>query len=124
MPGPLAGVRVIELAGLGPVPFTAMMLADHGAEVIRVDRPGAAFDAQDPLLRSRRSVLLDIKSKADCDSLLELVATTDALIEGFRPGVLERLGLGPDLLLARNPRLVIGRMPQGGEVVFVAVGVA
>lgn len=115
MSGPLAGVRIVELAGLGPAPFCAMMLADHGAEVIRVERPGAQRDAADPLLRSRKSVVLDLKSATDCDRLRRLVSDVDGLIEGFRPGVAERLGLGPDSLLADNPRLVYGRMTGWGQ---------
>ncbi len=110
MAGPLAGLRIIELAGIGPGPFAAMMLADHGAEVIRVDRPGARIDARDPLLRSRRLVQLDLKSAEGKAAVRDLCKTADGLIEGFRPGVTERLGLGPDVLLADNPRLVYGRM--------------
>ncbi len=113
--GPLAGIRVVELAGIGPGPFAAMMLADHGAEVIRIDRPGTAHDPADPLLRSRKSVVLDLKSADDHDRLRAVVRDADGLIEGFRPGVMERLGLGPDVLLADNPNLVFGRMTGWGQ---------
>lgn len=115
MSGPLAGVRIVELGGIGPAPFCAMMLADHGAEVIRVERPGARQDPTDPLLRSRKSVELDLKSEYDRDRLRALLGGVDGLIEGFRPGVAERLALGPDVLLADNPRLVYGRMTGWGQ---------
>lgn len=113
--GPLKDVRIVELAGLGPAPFAAMMLADHGADVIRVDRPGAWANPHDPLLRSRKSVTLDLKNPGDCDRLRRLVEGCDGLIEGFRPGVMERLGLGPDVLLHDNPNLVYGRMTGWGQ---------
>lgn len=115
MAGPLADVRIIEMGGIGPGPFAAMMLADHGAEVIRVDRPGTPHDPWDPLLRSRTSVVLDLKSADDVATLRALCRTADGLIEGYRPGVMERLGLGPDVLLAENPRLVYGRMTGWGQ---------
>lgn len=115
MAGPLSGLRIIELAGIGPGPFAAMMLADHGAEVIRVDRPGARIDARDPLLRSRRLIGVDLKSPEGKAKVRELVKTADGLIEGFRPGVTERLGLGPEVLLADNPKLVYGRMTGWGQ---------
>ena len=115
MPGPLAGIRIVELAGIGPGPFCGMMLADHGAEVIRIDRPGAAVNPRDPLLRSRTTMQLDLKSPDDIAKLCDLVKTADGLIEGFRPGVIERLGIGPEVLLARNPKLVIGRMTGWGQ---------
>ena len=115
MAGPLAGIRIVELAGIGPGPFAAMMLADHGAEVIRVDRPGAAHHPHDPLLRSRKSIVLDLKDPGDVAALRDLCRNADGLIEGYRPGVMERLGLGPDLLLADNPRLVYGRMTGWGQ---------
>ena len=115
MAGPLAGIRIVEFAGLGPAPFAAMMLADHGAEVIRIDRPGATLDPHDPALRSRRSVTLDIKSPEGAAQARALCRTADGLIEGFRPGVMERLGLGPDGLLADNPKLVYGRMTGWGQ---------
>ncbi len=115
MPGPLAGLRIIELAGIGPGPFAGMMLADHGAEVIRVERPGTRVDARDPLLRSRRTVAVDLKSADGIALLRELVKGADGFFEGFRPGVTERLGLGPDVLLTDNPRLVYGRMTGWGQ---------
>ena len=115
MPGPLAGIRIIELAGIGPGPFCGMMLADHGAEVIRIDRPGTKANPRDPLLRSRTIMQLDLKSVDDIAKLRDLVKIADGLIEGFRPGVTERLGIGPDVLLADNPRLVYGRMTGWGQ---------
>jgi alpha-methylacyl-CoA racemase len=113
--GPLHGLRIVELAGIGPVPFAGMMLADHGAEVIRVERPGAAPNPGDPLLRSRKSVTLDLKSAEGVAELHALCQSADGLIEGFRPGVMERLGLGPDTLLGDNPKLVYGRMTGWGQ---------
>lgn len=113
--GPLAGLRIVELAGIGPGPFAGMMLADHGAEVIRVDRPGARVDAKDPLLRSRTLIGVDLKSADGIAVVRDLCRTADGLIEGFRPGVTERLGLGPDVLLADNPKLVYGRMTGWGQ---------
>src|SRR5262245_7807180 len=120
--GPLAGYRIVEMAGIGPAPFAAMLLADMGAEVIRVDRceaadlglPGreAKFDV---LYRGRRSVAVDVKAEAGRDVVKRLAAKADAIIEGFRPGVMERLGLGPDALLGLNPRLVFGRMTGFGQ---------
>ncbi len=115
MAGPLSGLRIIELAGIGPGPFAGMMLADHGAEVIRIDRPGAHIDKRDPLLRSRRLIAVDLKSAEGKAQVRELVKSADGLIEGFRPGVTERLGLGPDVLLADNPKLVYGRMTGWGQ---------
>jgi alpha-methylacyl-CoA racemase len=119
--GPLAGLKVLELEAIGPAPFCGMLLADLGADVLLVDRPtdpGLGFERQrasDVMLRGRRSVTLDLKSAAGIAAALELIARADALIEGFRPGVLERMGLGPDILLARNARLVIGRMTGWGQ---------
>ena len=113
MAGPLSGVRIIEMAGLGPGPFAGMMLADHGAEVIRVDRPGGAPETV--LGRSRRSIVVDLKSPEGTAILRKLAKTADGLIEGLRPGVMERLGLGPDVLLGDNPRLVYGRMTGWGQ---------
>ena len=123
MPGPLAGYRIIELAGIGPAPFGAMMLADMGAEVIRVDRPDAVASIEgiqpdgswDLLNRGRRSVAIDLKHPDGVATVLSLVARADALLEGFRPGVAERLGVGPEPCLARNPRLVYGRMTGWGQ---------
>ncbi|NWG70375.1 MAG: CoA transferase [Parvularculaceae bacterium] len=115
MAGPLSGVRIIEFAGLGPGPFCAMMLADHGAEVIRIDRKGGGDMLQGPLLRSRKSIVIDIKAPAGASLARELVRSADGLIEGFRPGVMERLGLGPDVLLKDNPKLVYGRMTGWGQ---------
>ncbi len=118
--GPLSGLRVIELQGIGPGPFCAMMLADMGAEVIRVDRrDGRLGLPRDPrfdvLARGRRSLRLDLKHPRGVEALLRLVERADGLIEGYRPGVIERLGLGPDALLRRNPRLVVGRMTGWGQ---------
>jgi alpha-methylacyl-CoA racemase len=115
--GPLAGIRVVELGGIGPGPFAGMLLADQGADVIRVDRPAEAGQASaHPVLhRNRRSVVLDLKHAASINALLRLIDTADALIEGFRPGVAERLGLGPAACLERNPRLVYGRMTGWGQ---------
>jgi alpha-methylacyl-CoA racemase len=118
--GPLSGIKVVEFEGLGPTPFAAMMLADLGADVIRIDRPAAGgAQAGDPsldaLARLRRSIVLDLKSVADRDAALMLVATADALIEGNRPGVMERLGLGPGACHAANPRLVYARMTGWGQ---------
>jgi alpha-methylacyl-CoA racemase len=114
--GPLKGLRVLEFAGIGPGPFCGMVLADLGAEVIRLDRRGAPAPApEDFVLRGRRSLALDLKSPAAVEAALRLVESADALIEGFRPGVMERLGLGPDACLARNPRLAYGRMTGWGQ---------
>ncbi len=118
--GPLAGVKVIEIAGIGPGPFAAMMLADMGADVIRVDRAQAvtgAFDApnKEVLNRGRRSVGIDLKAADGVETLMLMVEQADALIEGFRPGVAERLGIGPDDCHARNPKLVYGRMTGWGQ---------
>ncbi|MFB7939518.1 CaiB/BaiF CoA transferase family protein [Streptomyces sp. NPDC056049] len=117
--GPLAGVRVVELAGIGPGPFAAMLLGDLGADVVRVDRPGGAgigvAPAKDLTNRNKRSVLLDLKSPEGPAAVLDLVERADVLIEGYRPGVAERLGVGPGECLARNPRLVYGRMTGWGQ---------
>lgn len=118
-PGPLSGVRVVELAGIGPGPFAAMHLADLGADVVRVDRPGGAALGIDPAHdlthRNKRSVLVDLKAEGGAETVLDLVARADILIEGYRPGVAERLGIGPEPCLARNPRLVYGRMTGWGQ---------
>ena len=122
--GPLAGVRVLELAGIGPGPFCAMMLADSGASVLRIDRPGPGGDqtglaadrrGRDLMNRGRRSAVLDLKHPRAVDALLRLVETADVLLEGFRPGVTERIGVGPDACLARNPRLIYARMTGWGQ---------
>ncbi len=119
--GPLEGVKVIELAGIGPGPFCGMMLADMGADVLRVDRVRPLKEgkprsqASDVLGRGRRSVAVDLKNPDGVETVLRLVETADVLFEGFRPGVMERLGLGPDICLARNPRLVYGRMTGWGQ---------
>ncbi|MEW2360218.1 CaiB/BaiF CoA-transferase family protein [Spirillospora sp. NPDC029432] len=118
--GPLSGVRVIELAGIGPGPFAAMLLADLGADVIRVDRasaakPGRATGGSDFTNRGKRSIAVDLKSERGKEVVLGLVEKSDILLEGFRPGVTERLGLGPDDCLARNPKLVYGRMTGWGQ---------
>ncbi|QHF95920.1 carnitine dehydratase [Streptomyces sp. NHF165] len=117
--GPLAGVRVVELAGIGPGPFAAMTLADLGADVVRVDRPGGGGLAiphrHDVTNRNKRSVLLDLKQPAGVEAVLALAERADILVEGFRPGVAERLGVGPDACLARNSRLVYGRMTGWGQ---------
>jgi alpha-methylacyl-CoA racemase len=117
--GPLQGMRVIELAGIGPGPFAAMLLADLGAEVIRVERPrgsGSMIPPQlDAVRRSRKSVMLDLRRPAGAGALLQLVEKADVLIEGYRPGVTERLGVGPAECLAHNPRLVYGRITGWGQ---------
>jgi alpha-methylacyl-CoA racemase len=113
--GPLAGYRIVEFAGIGPGPFACMMLADMGAEVVTLDRIGAKKNLKGVAVRGRKVVELDLKDKAAIAQVLDLLASADALIEGFRPGVMERLGLGPDVVLARNPRLVYGRMTGWGQ---------
>ena len=121
LPGPLSGLRVIELAAIGPAPMACMLLADLGADVVRIDRlepSGLGLPIEprfDVNSRSRRSLALDLKHPAGRDVALQLVQTADVLVEGFRPGVLEALGLGPDVCLARNARLVIGRMTGFGQ---------
>ncbi|MFS2126475.1 CaiB/BaiF CoA transferase family protein [Pseudomonas sp. Pseusp97] len=118
MAGPLTGLKVIEMVGLGPAPFCAMLLADMGAEVIRVQRPGQALGERarfDVLARSRRAIALDLRQSEGVETLLQLVEGADALIEGFRPGVMERLGLGPEQCQSRNPKLVYGRMTGWGQ---------
>ncbi|CQR60551.1 CaiB/BaiF CoA transferase family protein [Streptomyces leeuwenhoekii] len=117
--GPLTGVRVVELAGIGPGPFAAMLLADLGADVVRVDRPGGPGLGIDPAHditnRNKRSVVVDLKSSDGPGRVLDLAARADILIEGYRPGVAERLGIGPGPCHARNPRLVYGRMTGWGQ---------
>jgi alpha-methylacyl-CoA racemase len=112
--GALTGLRIVEFGGIGPAPFAGMMLADHGAEVIRVERPGESFPPH-AMARNRRSIAVDLKAGQGIALVRQLCATADGLIEGFRPGVMERLGLGPDVLLADNPRLVYGRMTGWGQ---------
>lgn len=119
--GPLEGLRIVEFAGIGPGPFCGMMLADHGAEVIRIDRASGGrggsqpVSTKDVLARGRRSIALDLKSEEGIALARKLCASADGLIEGFRPGVMERLGLGPDVLLSDNPKLVYGRMTGWGQ---------
>ncbi|MBV9451311.1 MAG: CoA transferase [Streptosporangiaceae bacterium] len=117
--GPLAGLRVVELAGIGPGPFAAMLLADMGADVIRIDRPAGGTDVMPPefdtLRRGRRSVVLDLRTPDGVRAALDLAERADVLIEGYRPGVAERLGLGPEACWERNPRLVYGRMTGWGQ---------
>src|SRR5271154_2390531 len=114
--GPLQGFRIVEFAGIGPGPFAAMLLADMGAELIRIDRPGEADPHSGHVVtRGRPSVMVDLKDPAQAARLIDLLENADALIEGFRPGVMERLGLGPDIVLARNPRLVYARMTGWGQ---------
>src|SRR5688572_25744860 len=119
--GPLNGIKVIELQGIGPGPFCGMMLADMGAEVIRIDRAQSVRGGNpdnpplDVLARGRRSIGVDLKQPDGIETVLKLVEQADVLIEGFRPGVTDRLGLGPDACLARNPKLVYGRMTGWGQ---------
>src|SRR3569833_694728 len=113
--GPLAGTRIVEFAGIGPGPFACMLLADMGAEVETLDRVGARKSMKSVAGRGRKVIELDLKDKSAITEVLDLLASADALIEGFRPGVMERLGLGPDVVLARNPRLVYGRMFGWGQ---------
>jgi alpha-methylacyl-CoA racemase len=121
MAGPLKGYKILEIAGIGPGPFAAMMLADQGAEVIRIDRAHGAQGgvngsaAKDVLNRSRRSLAVDLKKPEGIALVLEMVRQADGLVEGFRPGVMERLGLGPDVCAAANPKLVYGRMTGWGQ---------
>jgi len=119
--GPLAGLRVVEIAGIGPAPFCAMLLADLGADVVRIERAAAGGDGLqverrfDVINRSRRGIALDLKQPGAVSEALQLIDAADVLIEGFRPGTMERLGLGPEVCLARNPRLVYGRMTGWGQ---------
>ncbi|MFN0089544.1 MAG: CaiB/BaiF CoA transferase family protein [Acidimicrobiales bacterium] len=121
MAGPLSGFTVVELQGIGPAPFCGMVLSDFGADVIRIDRAERAPESPpgrpplDILARGRRSIAVDLKSPEGVEAVLRIVEKADALIEGFRPGVMERLGLGPDDCLGRNPRLVYGRMTGWGQ---------
>lgn len=123
MAGPLKGIKIVEFAGIGPAPFCGMMLADHGAEVIRIERPAALtanlphaqLKPVDALARSRRSIVLDMKKPEAVAVAKALCASADGIIEGYRPGVMERLGLGPDVLLSSNPKLIYGRMTGWGQ---------
>ncbi|NJC06275.1 alpha-methylacyl-CoA racemase [Sphingomonas kaistensis] len=115
MAGALEGLTIIEMAGLGPGPFAAMMLADHGARVIRVERPGNLSVPNDPLTRNRESIALDLRQEEGRGIVRRLAGKADGLIEGYRPGVMERLGLGPEQLLGENPRLVYGRVTGWGQ---------
>ena len=117
MPGPLQGLKVVEMAGLGPAPFCAMLFADMGAQVVRIERPGGAakLDKTDVTARGRPALELDLRKAEGLDTVLRMIDTADVLIEGFRPGVMERLGLGPDVCLARRPQLVYGRMTGWGQ---------
>ena len=117
MSGPLEGLRVVELGGIGPVPFAATVLAELGAQVVRVDRPHESnpLSLAGGLRRTRPSIAVDLKHADGVETLRRLLDDSDVLLEGFRPGVLERMGLGPDLLLGRNPRLVVGRMTGWGQ---------
>jgi alpha-methylacyl-CoA racemase len=113
--GPLTGLRIVEFAGIGPGPFACMLLADMGAEVVTLDRVGAGKNLKSVAGRGRKVVELNLKDKASIAQALDLLGHADALIEGFRPGVMERLGLGPEVVLTRNPRLVYGRMTGWGQ---------
>jgi alpha-methylacyl-CoA racemase len=115
--GPLSGVRIVEFAGIGPGPFCGMLLSDLGADVVRIDRPGDGRPgrAADVMSRGRRSIGLNLKEPKDVDVALKLLDQAEGLIEGFRPGVMERNGLGPDVVLKRNPKLVYGRMTGWGQ---------
>ena len=116
--GPLAGVKIIEFAGIGPGPFCGMLLSDLGADVVRIDRASGGSGINNPkdiTSRGRRSIALNLKEPADIELALKLIEQAEGLIEGFRPGVMERLGIGPDVVLARNPKLVYGRMTGWGQ---------
>ena len=114
--GPLQGIRVVEFAGIGPGPFAAMLLSDMGAEVIRIDRKGGRSPAKSEITyRGRKAVALDMKKPEGVEAALKLIDKADALLEGFRPGVMERLGVGPEICLKRNPKLVYGRMTGWGQ---------
>ena len=114
--GPLQGIRIVEFAGIGPGPFAAMLLSDMGAEIIRIDRKGGRSPVKTEIyMRGRRAVALDMKKPEAVEAALKLVGRADALLEGFRPGVMERLGVGPEVCLKRNPKLVYGRMTGWGQ---------
>src|ERR1700677_4807003 len=115
--GPLTGLKIVEFAGIGPGPFCGMLLSDLGADVVRIDRQGGRGGAKtDITARGRRSVALDLKDPAAVETALRLMDKADVVFEGFRPGVMERLGLGPDVVLKRNPKLVYGRMTGWGQL--------
>ena len=119
MSGPLSGFKIIEMAGIGPGPFCGMMLSDLGAEILRIDRadkvrPDAAPN-KELLARGRKSIGVNLKTPEGVELVLRLLESADGLIEGYRPGVMERLGLGPDVCITRNPRLVYGRMTGWGQ---------
>lgn len=114
-PGPLSGVRIVEFAGIGPAPFCTMLLSDLGADVLRIDRPGHPVHPKDVTWRGRRSLALNLKSPQDIETCLAAIGKADVLVEGFRPGVMERLGLGPEPAMARNPGLIYARMTGWGQ---------
>src|SRR3954470_18105585 len=126
--GPTLLIKIVELAGIGPGPFAGMLLSDMGADIIRVDRAQQVNPAQfdkvnlEPLYRGRRSIGVDLKNPEGVELVLRLIETADALFEGFRPGVTERLGLGPDVCLARNPKLVYRRITGWGQGGAIGVG--
>src|SRR5262245_54930482 len=114
--GPLKGIKVLEFAGIGPVPFCGMLLSDLGADVVRIDRKGGRRDTSYEVTnRGRRSIALDLKTPQAAETCLTMMCRADVVFEGFRPGVMERLGLGPDVALARNPKLVYGRVTGWGQ---------
>src|SRR5213076_27029 len=114
--GPLTGLKIVEFAGIGPGPFCGMLLSDLGADVVRIDRQGGrGGQPSDVTSRGRRSVALDLKKPEAIEACLKLIESADVVFEGFRPGVMERLGLGPDVALKRNPKLVYGRMTGWGQ---------
>src|ERR1700732_1417695 len=115
--GPLSDLKIVEFAGIGPGPFCGMLLSDLGADVVRIDRKGGGRGGSPPDVtpRARPSVALDLKTPAAVEACLKLIEQADAVFEGFRPGVMERLGLGPDVMLQRNPKLVYGRMTGWGQ---------
>jgi alpha-methylacyl-CoA racemase len=115
MAGALEGLRIVEMAGIGPCPLAGQMLADHGADVVVIDRKSRRADPADVNARSKRSIALDLKSRRGVAAALAIIARADVLIEGYRPGVMEEMGLGPDVCLAANPRLVYGRMTGWGQ---------
>ena len=120
MSGPLSGLKIIEMAGIGPAPFACMLLADLGAEIIRVDRPGggamsATDSPADVLQRGRRSIAVDLKNSEGVEVVLKMIEAADVVVEGFRPGVMEKLGLGPDVCLQRNAKLIYARMTGWGQ---------